>query len=83
MSKVMTDGDKKLFRAALDVLSEHMTTIETERDMIKDAISDLSDQFDLDKKTIRKIAKAYHKQTFGEEKKSFEEFETMYEEIVL
>ena len=78
----MTEGDKKLFKAALDVLSEHMTNIETEKDMIKGAIDDLSDQFDLEKKTIRKIAKAYHKQTFMEEKKSFDEFETLYEEVV-
>lgn len=78
----MTEADKKLFKAALDVLSEHMTNIENERDMIKGAIDDLSDQFDLEKKTIRKIAKAYHKQSFMEEKKSFDEFETLYEEVV-
>mgnify|MGYP001075423822 CR=1 FL=1 len=39
----MTDADKKLFKAALDVLSEHMTTIEDERGMIKDAIDELAD----------------------------------------
>lgn len=77
----MTEADKKLFKAALDVLSEHMTNIENERDMIKGAIDDLSDQFDLEKKTIRKIAKAYHTSSFNEEKKLFEDFESLYEEV--
>ena len=77
----MTETDKKLFKAALDVLSEHMRVIEDEREMIKGAIDDLSDQFSLEKKVIRKIAKAYHKQTFLDEKKSFEEFEDLYETV--
>ena len=77
----MNTADKKLFKAALDVLSEHMRTIEDERGMIKDAIDDLADQFSLEKKTIRKIAKAYHKQNFNEEKKSFGDFEELYEAV--
>jgi len=77
----MTEADKKLFKASLDVLSEHMRTIEDERGMIKDAIDELADQFSLEKKTIRKIAKAYHRQSFNEEKKSFEDFEDLYEQV--
>lgn len=78
----LQEADKKVFKAALDILSEHFTTIEDERDMIKDAISELSDQFALDKKTIRKIARTYHKQNFIDERKSFSDFEDLYEQIV-
>lgn len=77
----MNEADKKLFKAALDVLSEHMTTIEDERGMIKDAIDELADQFSLEKKAIRKIAKAYHRQSFNEEKNSFSEFVDLYETV--
>lgn len=77
----LQEADKKVFKAALDILSEHFTTIEDEREMIKETIAELSDQFSLDKKTIRKIARAYHTQSFNEEKKSFEDFEALYEEV--
>lgn len=78
----LQEADKKLFKAALEVLSEHYTTIETEQGMIKDAIDELSDQFGMEKKTIRKIAKTYFKQTFNDERQDFESFETLYEQIV-
>lgn len=78
----LQEADKKVFKAALDILSEHFTTIEDEREMIKETIAELSDQFSLDKKTIRKIARTYHKQNFIDERKSFSDFEDLYEQII-
>lgn len=78
----LQETDKKLFKASLEVLSEHFATIETEKGMIKDAIDELAEQFGMQKKTIRKIAKTYFKQTFNDERQDFESFETLYEQIV-
>lgn len=78
----LQEADKKIFKATLEVLSEHFTTIEDERESIKETIAELSDQLGVDKKTIRRIAKAYHKGTFSEERQTFSDFEDLYEQIV-
>jgi ribosome-binding protein aMBF1 (putative translation factor) len=78
----LQEADKKIFKATLEVLSEYFTTIENERESIKETISDLSDQLGVDKKTIRLIAKAYHKGNFTDERKNFSDFEDLYEQIV-
>ena len=41
----------------------------------------MSDQFQLPKKTLNKMAKVYHKQNFNQEVAEHEEFESLYEEI--
>jgi hypothetical protein len=41
----------------------------------------MSDQFNIPKRTISKLARIYYKQNFVEEQQSFEELETIYEEI--
>lgn len=75
--------DRKKIREALQEISNSMTRIDAEKDLIKAVISDLSDQYQLPKKTFNKMARVYHKQTFNQEQQEFSEFETLYEEITL
>lgn len=79
-----TIEDKTAQEKIKKVLSEAsicLTQIEAERDSIKEMISDLSDEFDIPKKTVRKMIKTYHKQNFGEEVAAEEEFQTIYEQV--
>ena len=76
-----TEGRQKV-KEALQLMSRCLTSIADERDVIKDIIKDLSDEFDLPKKIIRKMGKVFHAQSFSEEKASNEEFEALYEEVV-
>ena len=74
--------DKKKFLNAIVEVSNSMTRTEAERDLINEIIKDLSEEFDINKKIIRKIAKAYHKQNLNEEQQDHEEFVELYEEVV-
>jgi tRNA(Ser,Leu) C12 N-acetylase TAN1 len=74
-------ADRKAIKSALDEISGSMTRIEAERDLIKEAIAETCDKFQLNKKTFRKMAKVYHKQNFTQEREEHEHFEEMYETI--
>jgi hypothetical protein len=74
--------DCKKINDALQEVSNSMTRIEAEKDLIKNIINDLSEDFQLPKKTINKLARVFHKQNFDQESQDFDELETLYEEIV-
>jgi len=73
--------DRKKIKDALQEISHSFTRIEAERDLIKDIVKDLSEQYQLSKKIVNKMARVYHKQNFDQEVATHEEFETLYEEI--
>jgi predicted transcriptional regulator len=74
--------DKKKFYNAIVEISNSMTRTEAERDLIAEIVKNLSEEFDINKKIIRKIAKAYHKQNLAEEQNDHDEFVELYEEVV-
>jgi hypothetical protein len=65
----------------MDELSASMARTEGEREFIKEAINNICDEYEMSKKTFRKLAKVYHKQNFSKEVAENEEFETMYEQL--
>lgn len=74
--------DKKKFYNAVVEASNSLTRIEAERDLINEIVKSLSEDFNINKKIIRKIVKAYHKQNMTEEQQDHEEFVELYEEVV-
>jgi hypothetical protein len=79
---ISNQADRKKINDALQEISNSMTRMSTEKDLIKTIVTDLSDEYQLPKKTINKLARIYHKQNFSEEAQDFEELETLYEEVV-
>lgn len=79
---ISSPADRKKIRDALQEISNSMTRIEAERDLIKDIKSDLVEQFEMTKKTVSKLARVYHKRNFNEEQAAQSEFELLYEQIV-
>jgi len=79
---ISNPADRKKFNDALQEISNSMTRVSAEKDLIKDIVKDLSDSFELPKKTVNKLARIYHKQNFTQEAQDFEELETLYEEVV-
>jgi siroheme synthase (precorrin-2 oxidase/ferrochelatase) len=73
--------DRKKIRQALQEISDSLTRIEAERDLIKDILQTVEDNFELPKKYTRKVAKIYHKQNINEVKAENEELETIYETV--
>ena len=76
-------ADRKKVFDAITEISNSMTRISAERDFIKDAVSDVSDKFQIPKKIVAKMARVYHKQSFNTESEENSEFESLYEEVVV
>jgi Transcriptional regulator DsbA len=72
---------RKAIKKCMDELSASMARIDGERDFIKEAITNCCEEYEMNKKTFRKLAKVYHKQNFSKEVAEHEEFETMYEQL--
>ena len=73
--------DKKKLKNAITEISNSMTRMEAERDLIKEIIKEQSDQFLIPKKILAKIAKTYHKQNLTQEVEEHEDFVELYQEV--
>jgi hypothetical protein len=81
MSLPSDPAARKAIKKCMDELSASMARIDGERDFIKEAIGNICEEYEMSKKTLRKLAKVYHKQNFSKEVAEHEEFETMYEQL--
>lgn len=77
----MIGVDKNKVLGVLKEVSSAMTRTEAERDFIKEAIKTASEEHDIDKKILRKMASVYHKQNFDSVVDENEEFATLYEAV--
>ena len=69
--------DRKKLRGAINELNDSMTRVAAERDLQKQTINDLFDQLGVDKKVVRRMAKAYYRANYNsevEDNRNFEEF---------
>ena len=73
--------DRKAIKDAMSEISNAYTRIEAERDFIRDALNDLQDKVDIDKKYLRKMSRIFHKQNIVEFTTEAEDIETLYEAI--
>lgn len=75
--------EKKQISKALQEISDSMTRIASERDLIKEIkVTLLEDHKDkLTSKQINKLAKTFHNQSFRKENAEFDEFLYLYETV--
>ncbi len=67
MSLPSDPAARKAIKKCMDELSASMSRIDGERDFIKEAIANICEEYEMSKKTFRKLAKVYHKQNFSKE----------------
>ena len=77
----MTDDEKETLLTAVKEISASMTRVAGERDFVKETSKSVCEELQLDKKVFKKIVQTYYKQNLDEEKATFAEFETLYEEV--
>lgn len=83
MSNPITNPETiKAVNKALQEMSNSMTRIEAERDLIKDIVAGIADDHGVDKKIFRRMARVYHKRNFTTEVQEHAEFENLYETVV-
>ena len=78
----LLEQDKKTINDAIKEASNSLVRIDAERDLIKNIVEDLNNNFKINKKILSKMIKTYHKQNFQDEVASNDEFETLYQTVV-
>lgn len=78
---ISSPEDRKKVAKAIQEISDSMTRIDAEKDLIKDIIQVTYENHEIDKKHLRKLAAIYHKQSLSEFKTEYDEVETLYEEL--
>lgn len=77
----LTPEQKKALQGAVQEISNSMVRTEAERDLIREIVKDQSQNLQIPKKIISKIAKTYHKQNLTQEIADHEEFVELYEKV--
>ena len=77
----LTPEQKKDLQKAVHEISNSMTRMEAERDLIREIVKDQSQNLQIPKKIVSKIAKTYHKQNLAQEVADHEEFVELYESV--
>jgi vacuolar-type H+-ATPase catalytic subunit A/Vma1 len=81
MNYVLTPEQKTDLQKAIREISNSMVRTEAERDLIKEIVKEQSDQLQIPKKIINKIAKTFHKQSLHQEVADHEDFVELYEKV--
>lgn len=78
----LTDKEKEKLKGVIKELSNSFTRIEGERDFQKEAIKKLNEEIGVDKKMIRRLAKAYHNANLEEIEEENQKFSDFAREIL-
>ncbi len=78
---VINDAKRKAIVDLCFEMSASMTRAEGERNLQKEAIKEIAEKFELDKKMIRKIARIYHQSKFSTVQEENSELENMYQTV--
>ena len=73
--------DKVKVLGCLQEISNSLTRVEAERDLIKEILQKLQDECEIPKKLGRKLARTYHKRNYEEEVAEQSDFQTIYENV--
>jgi hypothetical protein len=73
--------DKAKVLGCLQEISNSLTRIEAERDLIKEILQKMQDECEISKKLGRKLARVYHKRNYEEEVAEQSDFQTIYENV--
>lgn len=82
MTQISSLADRAKIKKMLGEISNSLTRVAAERDLIKETISEMSKEFNLSKRQLNRMAKVYHKQNFLREQEEHSEFEDLYTSIV-
>lgn len=77
----MAPTDKAKILGMLQEISNSLTRVEAERDLIKEILDRMQEECEIPKKLGRKLAKVYHKRNFEEEVAQQNDFVDLYEKV--
>lgn len=71
--------EKKAVAAAIQEMSDSMTRIEAERELMKDITDATHEKYGVEKKHFKKVTSLYHKRNLDEVRGEQETVESLYE----
>ena len=78
MINLSADAQEKL-KKAVNELSDSMTRTAAERDLVKEIVKKISEETQIDKKIIRRMAKTFYQNSFEAEIAHQRDFENIFE----
>lgn len=78
----LTQEDKKKIKHVIQLLNDSMTRVASEKELQKDEVDALYQTMGINKKLIKRLAKAYFKANYNEEVEANNTFESFYSLIV-
>lgn len=84
MSNIIIPSDpqtKQVILNALKEMSNSMTRVDSEKELQKEIVEEVSDKADIPKKYLNKMARIYHKQNLQEVKSEMDDLEALYESV--
>ena len=75
-------ADRQKLRQLLNEVDTCLTLIDAQRETMKEIVEDASEQFDLPKKFLTRIARTMHKHNYSETVSADETFQLLYEGIL-
>ena len=82
MAITLSAPERAKLKTIISEIEKSFLKIDAERETIKDMIADASEEFDVEKKMIRKIAVAMYKSNYPDIVSEQEDFEYLYESII-
>ena len=78
----LSPEDKKKIKTAISVMTDSLTRMDAERDLIKAEAEALYATLGMPAKLSKKLARTKHKASFNNETEEFRLFETLFETVV-
>ena len=75
-------ADRQKLKLALEQITDSMARMDAEKDHIKEVITMIIENFELDPKHVRKMAKTMYDRSFADLQQENEDFELLYESVV-
>jgi hypothetical protein len=74
----LTTEDRSKLKSAISEINDSMVRAASEKDVQKEFVDKVSEDLGIDKKLVKRLAKAYYKSNFNNEVQDFEKFEEFY-----
>ncbi len=77
----MLDSDKKDIKVVMQDITDSMIRISSEKEYIKEAIMAMSEKYEIDKKSLKKVAAILYKQNIAEVNAANSDVQELYEDL--
>lgn len=78
----LTESQKTELKNAIREMNDSMTRAAAERDFQKETLNSISDKTGVNKKIVRRMAKAYFRSNYAEEQEDNRQFEEFYDGVM-